>query len=148
MNRQFITQQMSALGSFNWIHITDDVGDRHVGCGQLLHETRIAFNPGDGRGVLMKFDRLPAECADRMKRVVIDLRAGDDWNFRVQQVRKLSNDPALRLAAQAQQNQIVPSQNGVNKLRHDRFVVAHNAGKKSFAALQFTNQIRTQLVFD
>src|SRR5438132_11314319 len=115
MNGQFIAEQVTALRCLNRIHVADDVGDRHVGGCEFFYKSRIAFYPGDRRRVLMQFNRLTAERADRTERIIVDLRAGDDRYFRVKQVRELPNDPAFRLTAEAKQNQVMPGENRVDK---------------------------------
>ena len=52
------------------------------------------------------------------------------------------------LAAQAEQDQVVPREDRVDELRNDCFVIADDAGKQLFARAQFLDQIRAQLVFD
>jgi len=52
-------------------------------------------------------DFFAAGAADGAERIVIDFAAGDDWNFRVEQLRKTAQDAALRLAAQTEQDEIV-----------------------------------------
>jgi hypothetical protein len=42
----------------------------------------------------------------------------------------------------------VPGQDGVDDLRDNRVAIADNTGKKFVAALQFTDQVLAQLVFD
>ncbi len=48
---------------------------------------------------------------------------------------ELTDDAALRLAAQPEQNDVVSRQNRVHELRNDGFVIADNAGKKFLAPL-------------
>ena len=52
----------------------------------------------------MQLDRLSPIRANWTKWIVIHFRAGDDRDVVVQQISKLTNDSALRLAAQSQQN--------------------------------------------
>ena len=47
VNRQFVAQQVPALGGLDRIDVADDVGDRHIRRGQLLDKARIAIDPGD-----------------------------------------------------------------------------------------------------
>ena len=114
MNRQFIAEQMSALGGFDWIDVTDDVRDGHVGRSEFLDKAGIAIDPIDVRHVAVQRDRLTTVSADRMKRIVVDFGTSDDWNVFVKQIGELANDAALRLTAQAQQNQVMPRQNRIN----------------------------------
>src|SRR5438105_8960344 len=107
MNCQLIAEEVSALRGFDRIDVANDISNRHIRRGQLFDKARIAIDPGDWRRVLMQLDRLSPMRADRMKRIVVDFRAGNDWNLLVEQIGELANDAALRLAAQPQQNQIV-----------------------------------------
>src|SRR6266496_2749777 len=147
MNGQFIAEQVATFRGFDWIHVADDVGDRHVGGREFFYESRVALYPGDRCRVLMQLNRLPAVGADRMKRIVVDLRPGDDRYFRIEQVRQLPNDAAFGLTAQAKQNQVMPGKNRVDKLRHHCLVITNDAGEKSLAAFQLANEICPHFVF-
>ncbi len=68
--------------------------------------------------------------ANGLQRVVVDFATGDDGNFRIQQIDQPAQDAALGLAAQSQQNEIVPRKQGVDDLRHYRIFVAVHAGEK------------------
>ena len=72
-----------------------------------------------------------------MKRIVVDFGAGDDRNLLVEQFGELANDAALCLAAQAEQDDVVPRQNGVDQLRNNGFVVTDDAGKSFSPARSF-----------
>ena len=100
------------------------------------------------RCVAVQLERLPAVSGDGLKRIVVDFRAGDDRNLIVEQLGELTNDAALRLAAQSEQDDVVLRENRVDELGNDGFVVADDAGKEFFAALQFLDEIGAQLVFD
>ena len=139
---------MPAFGGLDGIDVADNVCDGDVRSRQLFDKARIAINPGNGCGILVQLDRLPSVSADRMKRIVVDFRTGNDRNLLVEKICELANDAALRLAAQSQQNQIMPRENCIDELRHDGFVITNNAGKKSLAAFQLTNQVSAQFVFD
>src|SRR5437588_11409448 len=148
MNRQFVAEQVPAFGGLDGIDVADNVCDGDVRSLQLFDKARIAINPGNGCGILVQLDRLPSVSADRMKRIVVDIRTGNDGNLLVEKICELANDAALRLAAQSQQNQIVAGENGINKLRHDGFVITNNAGEKFLAPLEFADEVCPHLVFD
>ena len=139
---------MPAFGGLDRIDVADNIGNRHIGSCQLFDKARIAIDPGDRRGILMQLNRLPAVRADRMIRIIVDFRTGNDRNLIVEKICKLANDAALCLATQAQQNQIVPREDRIDELRNNRLVIANNAGKQFLAPLEFANQIRAHLVFD
>ncbi len=51
--------------------------------------------------------------------------------MRIEQRRQGAQDAAFGLAAQAEQNEIVPRKNSVHDLRHDRVFIADDAGKNA-----------------
>ena len=63
----------------------------------------------------------------------MDLAAGHDRDVLVEQIDQAAQDPALGLAAQAEQDEVVPREDGVDELRDDRLVVADDAGKQGLA---------------
>ena len=83
-----------------------------------------------------------------MKGIVVDFRACDDGDALIHEVCQLTYDAALGLAAQSQENQVVARQYCVHNLRHDRFIIADDAGKKTLARAKFTHEISAHLVFD
>ena len=76
----------------------------------------------------------------------MDLAAAQIRRLRIEQRRQRAQDAALRLAAQSQQNEIMPRQNGIDDLRHDRVVVADDAGKDRAVAAQPRDQVVAHLV--
>src|SRR5579883_2332978 len=99
---------MTAFRRLYRVNVADDVGDGDIGRGEFFDETRIAFNPSDGRVIACGFDYLTTKRADRMKRIIVDFRTGDDRNALVQKTCQLSYDAAFRLTAQTQKNEIMP----------------------------------------
>jgi hypothetical protein len=77
-----------------------------------------------------------------VKRIVVNFRTGDDRDALVEQIGEQTNDAALCLAAQAEQDDVVPRQDRIDQLRNDRVVVADDAGKEFFAARSFLIRLR------
>ena len=75
-------------------------------------------------------DARAARGAERRQRVVVNLAAGHDRNLLVEQIDQAAQDAALRLAAQAEQDEVVPREDGVDELRDDGVVVADDAGEQ------------------
>ena len=96
----------------------------------------------------MKLKLSAAVSRDGMKGIVVNFRAGDDGNSIVEQFGELTNDAALGLATQSQQDDVVFRENRVDELGNNGFVVADNAGKEFFTGAQFLDEVRAQLVFD
>ena len=115
---------------FDGIDIADQVGDSHVGRGELFDEAIVRGEPRDGRVVAELRDQVAGVLADRRVRIVAHLGAGDVGAVRVKQRRQRAQDARLGLAAQSQQDEIVPRQNGVDDLRDDGIFVSDDAGKE------------------
>ena len=83
----------------------------------------------NGCVIALFLNQVAAAPADRAVRIVVDLAAFHVWQHIVQQRRQHADQARLGLAAQSQQNEIVPRKKGVHDLRHHGFFVAHNARK-------------------
>ena len=84
----------------------------------------------------------------RRERIVVDLAARHDRDFVVEQPDQAAEDAALGLAAQPEQDEVVPRKDGVDELRDDRLVVADDAGEQRLARLQLADQIVADLLLD
>jgi hypothetical protein len=80
------------------------------------------------------------------QRVVVHLAAGEDGDLVVQQVHELPHDPALRLAAQAEQDEVLAGEQRVDDARHDGVLVADDAGEQRVAGAQPAQEVRAHLV--
>ncbi len=118
------------------------------GVASFLHVALVAIQPGDVRFVAFLGDQIAAAAADGMKRIVADFAARHVGQVFIQKPGQHPDDAGLGLAAQTQQDEIVPRQHGVNDLRHHGIFVAHNAREQVLAALQLADQILPQLAFD
>ena len=63
----------------------------------------------------------------------MDFAAGDDGQRLVEQRGQRAEQARLRLAAQAEQDEVVAREHGVDHLRDDGVVVADDAGKERLA---------------
>jgi hypothetical protein len=68
-----------------------------------------------------------------VKRIVVHFRTRDYRQALVEEIGQLSNDTALRLAAQAEQDDVVTRQDRVDELRNDGVVVTNDAGEQFLA---------------
>ena len=66
--------------------------------------------------------------------------------MRIEQRRECAENAALRLAAQAKQDEIMPRKDSVDDLRHHRIVIADDAGKNRAVAPQARHQVFAHLV--
>src|SRR6266446_7621023 len=133
VNGQFVGEVAATAGGANGIDVADNVGDGDVGSSQLFDEALVAGHPSNGCVVALIGDFLAASAADRAQRVVVDLAAGDDRDFDVQQLHKTAQDAALGLPAQTQEDEIMTRKERVDDLRHNGIFVAVDAWKKGLA---------------
>ena len=86
--------------------------------------------------------------------VVAELGAGDVGAVRVEQRGERAEDARLGLAAQAEQDEVVAREDGVDDLRDDRVVVADDAGEERLAfgaagdLAQAGDEVVAELVLD
>src|SRR5216684_6090478 len=148
VNGELVGEVAAAAGGADGIDVADDVGHGHVGSGELFDETILARHPGDRSIVAVGGDFFAAGAADGFERIVIDFTARDDGHFRVEQVHEPSKNAALGLAAQAEKDEIVAGEQGIDNLRDDGVLVAVDAGKKRFALFDGTKQIAAELILN
>ena len=89
-----------------------------------------------------------AGAAQRRQRIVVDLAARHDRDLVVEQIDQAAQDAALGLAAQSEQDEVVPREDGVDELRDDRLVVADDAREQLLARLQLADQVVADLLLD
>ena len=146
VNRELVGQLQSAARRLDGIDVAHHIGDRHVRRRQLLHVSRLPRPPGDRCGVAVDDDARTAGGANRFERIVVNLASRDDRQVLVEQRRQRAQDAALRLTAEAEQNEIVPRQDGVDELRDHGLVVTDDAGKQRLAAPQLSDQVVANFV--
>src|SRR5258708_16243805 len=80
--------------------------------------------------------------------MVVDLTAGDTRHVRVEQGDERAHDAALRLAAFAEQDDVVTRDHGVGQLWQHRVVVAHDPVQQRLAAAKAGQEIATHFLLD
>ena len=93
-------------------------------------------------------DARAARGAQRRERVVVNLAAGHDRDLLVEQIDQAAQDPAFRLAAQAEQDEVVPREDRVDELRDDRLVEADDAREEPVAGPELPHQVVANLLLD
>ena len=78
----------------------------------------------------------------------MDLAARNDRDLVVEQIDQPAQNPALGLAAQSEQDEIVLRENRVDELRDDAVVVTDDAGKEHLARLELAHEVVADLLFD
>jgi hypothetical protein len=78
----------------------------------------------------------------------VNLAARYDGDLLVEQIDHAAEDSTFRLTAKTEQNEVVPRQDGIDQLRHDRFVVADDPREQRLAGSQFANKIVPDFLLD
>ena len=138
----------SLFGGLDGIQISDDVGNGDVGSGELFHVALLAREVGEGQVVSLFGNPPLAGAANGKERIVVDFAARDTGHLRVQKFSESSQDAALGLPAQPQENEIVLGQESIDDSRHHRILVADDAREEFLATGEFSNQIVAQLILD
>ena len=146
VHRRLIGELQAGPRRLDWIEIADHVGDRHVrGC-QLLDVAGIPSQPADGEAVALLPHPRPAHGAERCERIVVNLASRNDGNRVIEKFGQRAKDAALRLAAQAEEDEVVPGQNRVDDLRDDGLFVSDDAGKERGLRAEPCDQVLPDLV--
>src|SRR5690606_4813784 len=99
---------------FDWIELSDDVGNRDIRSGEFLHVSILAAQKSDGKIVPFFSQSSLADFGDGKKWIVVDLRTFNNRNLFIEELDKRPQDPALRLATKSQQNKIVLGKEGID----------------------------------
>jgi hypothetical protein len=138
--------EVPALRDLDRVDLAHEVRDGDVGRGELLAVAPVPRHPLDRGGVGLLRDPQPAGPADRRVGVVVDLAAGDGGRLRVQELDETARDPRLRLAALAQEDEVVAGEDGVLHLRDHRLLVADDAGEEGLPVTQAVDQVLAELL--
>ena len=123
--------QVAALGDLDRVDLADEVGDRRVGRGQLLAVAVVAVHPVDRRVVAVLVRGRGRSGRPAAYGSSLISRAGDDRQPLVEQVGERADHARLRLAALAQEDDVVPGEQRVLELRHDGVLVAEHALRRA-----------------
>ena len=143
---QLVGQQVPAARRLDRVDVADEIGDGDIGRCQLFDVALVAPEPGDRRGVAALGQQLPGVLRDRRERVVVHLAPGDDRDPLIEQTGQLAEDSALGLAPEAQQDEVMPGEQGVHDLGEDGVFVAHDSRERAVARLQPGEQVAPDLV--
>jgi hypothetical protein len=91
-------------------------------------------------------DQLAPVPADGVERIVVHLAACDDRDLGVEQRDEGAQDARLRLAAGAEEDEVVLGKDGVDELGQHRLLVAEHAGKERRAALERGDEVVAQFL--
>ena len=148
VHREIVAELQAAPRGLDGVDVSEHVGDRDVGRGELLDVAVVAPEPRDRQVGALGGGARPAGGAQRRQRIVVDLAPRHDGDDLVEQPRQAAQQAGLRLAAEAEQDEVVFREEGVHQLRNDGLVVADDAGKERLAALELRDQIGAEFVLD
>ena len=150
MDGQFAGERVAAARRFDGIKVADNVRNGHVWRGQLFHEALLAREIIDSCGVTTLLQAERAGMADRLEGIVIDLAAREEGDLFVEQADERPQNATLGLAAQTEQNEIMPGEDSIADLRHHAVVVTDDPRENGIIAVlvQTRNQVVAQLIFD
>ena len=140
--------KITTLGVLDHVDLADEVGDRHVGRRELFLVAFVAADPGDRRCVSLDGQAITRLTRDRVERVVVHFRPGDDRNRVVEQMNKLTKHPGFGLAAKAEEEHVVTREDGVLNLRNDGFLVAEDIGKECLLSANLGDKVPPHFVLD
>jgi hypothetical protein len=78
----------------------------------------------------------------------VNLATVNVWRGFIQQTGQLPDETRFRLPAQAEEDEVVAGEDGIDHLRHHGVFVTQDAGKQRFTPLDFAHQIVSKFVFD
>ena len=139
---------MATLRGLDRINVADDIRNGHVRSGQLLDVPVISLPVFDRGTVALLLDQIAASPADRSKRVVVDFAARNHRDHVIQKIDQSTENPALGLTSQSQQNHVMARKNGIRDLRNDGVFVSDDPGKHRLVCPKLTDKIRPHFVFD
>ena len=148
VDRQLVREEVAAPGRLDGVHIADQVRNRDVGRGQLLHVTALPGQPFDRGVVAGLVDQAPPLLRYRSQGVVVHLRVREDGDLRIQEPGHLAEDPALGLTPEAEEDQVLARQDRIDELGDDRIVVSPDAGKELAASPKLGDEVGADLILD
>ena len=122
-----------AARGLDGVDVADEVGYGDVGRGELFDVAVVGREPGDGGVVAERGDEVAAEFGDGGVGVVAELGAGDVGGVGVEQRGERAEDARLGLTAEAEEDEVVAREDGVDDLGDDGVVEADDAGEEGFA---------------
>ena len=143
---------LAAARRFNRVYIADQVGHGDVRRRELFDVAVDRRHPGDGGVVAIFGDHILRIAAERRVRVVAKFGAGNVRRVGVEQCRQCPQNAGFRLAAQAEEDEVVAREHRVDDLRDDRVVVTDDAREERFfgarGGAQAGDQVVAELIFD
>ena len=137
-----------ARGRLDRVDVAEEIGDRHVRRRELLVVALVPGHPLDRRVVAVLLEQPLALGRDRRQRIVVELGAGEHRDLRVEQADQRAQQPGLGLAAQPEQDEVVPGEQRVDDPGDHRALVAEHSGEQALAGRQLGAEVLADLLLD
>ena len=137
-----------AFGHLHRVNVADQVAHAGVRGGELLAVAVAARPPGDRQVFLQLGAEAAAARAHRLVRVIIDLASRDGGRPLIQQAGERADQPGLALPALAEQDDVVPGNDGALQLGQHRLPEPDDPGESVFAGSHPGQQITPYLLLD
>ena len=148
MHGEFAAEFVTAAGGFDRIDVADQIGNRHIWRSKFFDVAIFRRKIVDLRGVAAFVDQVATRAAERRVGIVVDLASCDIGQLRIEQTSERSQNAALCLTAQSEQDEIVPRKHGIDDLRNHGVFVAYDSGEHCFfSAAQTRDQVLAQFIF-
>src|SRR5215472_270714 len=148
VNRQLVRQIFPPTGRLDGIDVAEDIRDRYIRGSELLDVAMFAGEPGDRRCVTLACDSLFARAAKRTIRIVVNLTAGKHGDLRIEERYEISEDARFRLSAKAEENEMMPREQGVRNLWDNGVIVTAHTGKQRLILLHHAQQVLADFLSD
>ncbi len=140
--------QRAPLGHLHRVDVADQVGDRGVGCRQLLHISFVAVLPRHREGVAQLGGTADGGVRDGLVGMLGQLGAVDHGRPLVEEPRQRAQEARLALASLAQQDDVVSGDQRALQLRDHRRLEAVQARPRVRPRAQLHQQIVAELGAD
>ena len=138
----------AALGHLDRVDVADQVADAGVRGGELLAVPVVAVPPADRQVVAHLRGEPTAPRAGRLVGMVVDLAARDGRRPLVEQPGQGADQPGLTLAALAEQDDVVPGDQGTLEVGQDGLAEPDDAGEGILARPHHGEQVVPDLFLD
>ncbi len=140
--------ERATLGDLHRVDVADEVADARVRRRELLAVPLAAVQPADRGRVPVLGHEAPGPHRHGFVRVLVELAALDHRRPLVEQPDEGAQQAGLALAALAEQDEVVPGEQGALELRAHGVLEADDAGERVGARGQGGEEVVAQLVLD
>ena len=127
---ELASELLAGTCGLDGVDVADEVGYGDIRGGELFDVSVVGGKPGDGSIVAQLRDEVAGEAGEWGVGIVAELGAADVGGLGVEQGGEGAQDAALGLTTEAEEDEVVAGEDGVDDLRDDGIVVADDAGEE------------------